>query len=222
MMLGAIEWISVIAAGGGLAGLAAGLSRRPFDIAKGLTDLAVGGLCLLLSLPVLAVCAVIIKLSSPGPVLLAQWRMGRGGKVFRMLKLRTMIVDAEPDGRPVWAADNDPRVVPACRWMRTSHIDELPQLLNVLRGEMSLVGPRPERPEILEDLAGRYPHVYRRLDVLPGITGLAQVRWSYDTTPERFRHKLASDLEYIDTCNWFLDAAILLATFPKFIDRQAR
>ena len=180
-----------------------------------------GILALILSLPLMALCAVVIKLSSQGPVLFTQTRVGEGGRLFKMYKLRTMRNNCERNGA-VWASDNDPRVVHSCRWMRFSHIDELPQLINVIKGDMALIGPRPEREEILSDLEEFYPNVRQRLKVLPGITGLAQIRWGYDTTPARFRRKLQADLEYIRSRSWRLNASILLRTFPKFFDRSAK
>ena len=120
-----------------------------------------------------------------------------------------------------WAEQNDPRIVNSCRWMRISHMDELPQILNVIKGEMSLVGPRPERREILEELEKTYPNVRERLAVRPGITGLAQVRNGYDSTVEGFGAKLRSDLEYIRNRSWREEIRILLATFGKVYDKQA-
>lgn len=186
-------------------------------LAKRCTDIVLGTLFLLLTSPILLVGAVIIKVSSRGPVFYFQTRAGKDGQIFWMWKLRTMRADAELETGAVWAVDNDPRVIPTCRWMRHSHVDELPQLINVLLGHMSLVGPRPERPEILAGLAAFHPATFRRLAVMPGITGLAQIRWGYDTTPERFRRKLDSDLEYIKNRSWATDMRIMLSTLPKFI-----
>ncbi len=226
MTKGMVEVAAVVVLSGGCAGLA-GLATVAIPVALGRVgagklalDYLLGSILLVLSLPLLAVCAAIIRLSSPGPVLLRQTRIGCGGHTFEMLKLRTMYQDAEARTGPVWAADNDPRVVPACRWMRLTHVDELPQLVNVLRGEMSLVGPRPERPEILASLRRWYPHLADRHTVRPGITGLAQVRWSYDTTPERFGRKLDADLEYIESHNLLVDLWILLVTLPRCIDTR--
>jgi lipopolysaccharide/colanic/teichoic acid biosynthesis glycosyltransferase len=148
--------------------------------------------------------------------------VGKDGKLFRMFKLRTMYTDAEQATGAVWAGQCDPRVIPLCRWMRRSHMDELPQLVNVIRGDMSLVGPRPERPEILADLEKVYPDIRRRLTVRPGITGLAQVRNGYDTTIEGVRNKLRADLEYIQRRRWSLEIKILAATLSKLNDRTAR
>ena len=166
-------------------------------------------------------CAAIIKMASPGPALFVQVRVGKGGRHFRMYKLRTMHVNAERDCGAVWVQDNDP-AISACRWMRGSHVDELPQLLNVIKGDMSLVGPRPERPEILKELEKEYPYIRQRLKVKPGITGLAQIRDGYDTTVEAVQHKLRSDLEYIHDRNWTMEIKILAATLTKFHDSSAK
>jgi lipopolysaccharide/colanic/teichoic acid biosynthesis glycosyltransferase len=197
------------------------LARRYFETAKEVADIVLGFIAFVLCLPALAVCAAIIKLSSSGPVFYQQQRVGKGGKLFKMYKLRTMYTNAEAASGAVWAARSDPRVLPACRWMRRSHVDELPQIINVVCGNMSLVGPRPERPEILTELEKTYPDVRKRLVVRPGITGLAQVRNGYDTTVDAFRSKLAADLEYIERRNWSTEFRIMAATVGKFHDRTA-
>ncbi len=215
------EPITLVGVGVGVAGLMTQLARRYFELAKEVVDIVLGFLALVLALPLLGLCALLIKLSSKGPVLFTQVRMGKDGKLFKMYKLRTMYVDAESAGKAVWAKAGDPRVVPVCRWMRKSHVDELPQLLNVVRGDMSLVGPRPERPEILSELEKAYPQVRKRLAVRPGITGLAQVTNGYDTTVEAFRKKLEADLAYIERRNWSTELRIMAATFSKFYDAKA-
>lgn len=219
------EPITVIAVGTGIAGLSAHLARRYFEMAKEVVDIVLGSIALVLALPVFAVCAVIIKLSSRGPVFFAQTRAGKGGKPFTMYKFRTMRRGAEDKSGAVWAGERDPRVVPTCRWMRRSHVDELPQIINVIKGDMSLVGPRPERPEILAELEKTYPDVKKRLAVRPGITGLAQIRNGYDTDVNAFRHKLEADLEYIDSVvknrRWGRELRIMAATLKKFKDKAA-
>lgn len=215
------EPATIIAISGGLAGLGAHLARRYFEVAKEVVDVLLGFVALVLALPLLAVCAVIIRLASPGPILFRQTRIGKGGKPFVMFKLRTMHLDAERVTGATWAQKDDPRVIRACKWMRRSHVDELPQLLCVLRGEMSLVGPRPERPEIYAELEKHYPEVRKRLAVRPGITGLAQIRNGYDTSVEEFRHKLEADLEYIERRRWALELRILAGTLAKFNDSRA-
>lgn len=215
------EPVTLIGASGGLLALLVYLARRFFASAKEVVDVLLGVVAGILALPLILLCAALIKLCSRGPVLFVQTRAGRDGKLFHMYKLRTMYVDAESASGAVWAQDRDPRVIPACRWMRRSHLDELPQLWNVIRGEMSLVGPRPERPEILEELERHYPEVRKRLAVKPGITGLAQVRNGYDTGIEQFREKLKADLEYINKRRWSLELSILARTLWKFNDGKA-
>jgi len=205
-----------------MVGLLTHLARRYFEVAKEVMDIVLGFLLLVLSLPILLCCAILIKLTSRGPIFFTQIRVGQQGKHFRMHKLRTMYSDAETRSGAVWCGDKDPRIVAACRWMRRSHVDELPQLLNVIKGEMSLVGPRPERPEILDELEETYPDIRKRLTVKPGITGLAQIRNGYDTTVEAFRHKLASDLEYIANRKWGTELRILFATVTKLNDKSAK
>ena len=209
------EPVTIIGVGGGVVALTTHLARRYFAAAKEVADVILGFIACVGCLPVLAVCAVVIKLSSKGPILHTQVRVGKDGKLFTMYKLRTMHVHAESGSGPVWAQSNDPRVIRACRWMRRCHADELPQLINVIKGEMSLVGPRPERPEILAKLEEVYPEVRQRLSVRPGITGLAQIRNGYDTDIEAFRHKLEADLEYIERRRWSEEFRILAATFTR-------
>ncbi len=215
------EPVTIIGVGAGLLALTTHLARRFFSLAKEVFDIVAGSVLLVPALPILAVCALIIKLSSRGPVLFTQIRAGQDGKPFRMYKLRTMYADAESASGAIWAAKGDTRIVPTCRWMRRCHVDELPQLLNVVRGDMSLVGPRPERPEILEELEKVYPEVRRRVSVRPGITGLAQIRNGYDTSVEAFRDKLRADLEYIERRNWSTELRILAATVGKLNDKTA-
>jgi lipopolysaccharide/colanic/teichoic acid biosynthesis glycosyltransferase len=212
----------MMAVGSGMAGVAGYLARRYFEMAKEVFDILLGALAFVVLLPVLLVCTLTVKLFSRGPALYKQVRMGKGGRPFVMYKFRTMYIDAEQRCGATWATQNDPRVIPACRWMRRSHMDELPQLFNVLKGEMSLIGPRPERPEILDELRKHYPNVDERLRVKPGITGLAQIRNGYDSSVEEFRHKLEADLEYIDRQSWRQEMRILLGTFTKLNDHKAR
>jgi lipopolysaccharide/colanic/teichoic acid biosynthesis glycosyltransferase len=215
------EPLTVIVVGSGVLGVATQLARRYFEAAKEVVDVILGFVALVLTLPLWLVCAILIKLSSRGPVFIVQKRVGKAGKVFGMLKFRTMYVTAEKAGRAVWASKDDPRIVPTCRWMRRSHVDELPQLLNVIKGDMSLVGPRPERPEIMAELEKTYPDVRKRLAVRPGITGLAQVRNGYDTSVDQFRQKLQADLEYIEKRRWSVELGIMARTLGKLNDRGA-
>ena len=215
------EPTTVIAMGTGVMGLGVHLANRYFDAAKEVIDIVLGMVAFVLTLPLLVFCAALVKFSSNGPVFYAQVRVGKDGREFTMYKFRTMRSDAEAISGAKWAEQNDPRIVKSCRWMRISHVDELPQILNVIKGEMSLVGPRPERLEILEKLEKTYPNVRQRLAVRPGITGLAQVRNGYDATVEGFGAKLKSDLEYIQNRGWRKEIHILFATFGKVYDKQA-
>lgn len=195
---------------------------RTFDACKASLDYVLAAVLAVLFSPVLLICVVVIKLSSRGPAFLRQTRLGKGGKPFQMHKLRTMYLNAEDESGPVLASENDNRIMPTCKWMRRSHLDEIPQLINVLKGEMSLVGPRPERPEIAERICRRLPEFRNRLLIRPGITGLAQVRNGYDTCLDAVKHKLQYDLEYIRRRNWMLEIGILLMTLLKFYDPSAR
>lgn len=215
------EPITLIGMGSGVVALGTHLARRYFEVAKEILDIVLAAIMLVIVSPVLAACAVIIKLSGRGPVIFTQVRAGKDGVPFKMYKLRTMRVDAESATGAVWAAEQDPRIMRACRWMRRSHVDELPQLINVIKGDMSLVGPRPERPEILDELAKVYPEIHKRLKVRPGITGLAQIQHGYDTTVEAYRRKLEADLEYIDSRRWSNELRILAATAAKVVDTSA-
>jgi len=198
--------------------------RRPraFAVGKVVLDYVLAVVLTPLLTPVVLICMLIIRITSPGAALIRQDRLGKNGKVFRMYKLRTMSPNAEAQSGPVLAAENDHRILPACRWMRRSHLDEAPQLLNVLRGEMSLVGPRPERPEIAEKICEKLPEFRHRLQVRPGITGLAQVRNGYDTCMDAMKRKLHYDLEYIRRRSWLLELSILAATLTKLYDPAAR
>ncbi len=215
------EPATLLAVGGGIFGLGTHLARRYFEVAKEVLDVVLGAIALVLCIPILFICAAIIKLNSKGPVFFKQVRAGKSNKPFVMYKLRSMYIDAEDASGAVWASKNDSRVIKWCRWMRLCHADELPQLINVIKGEMSLVGPRPERPEILDELEKVYPQVRKRLSVRPGITGLAQVRSGYDTSVDAFRQKLESDLEYIEKRRWTLELKILGSTVTKVIDSTA-
>ena len=143
---------------------------------KRLIDFGISGLLLLVTSPVIALSALVIKLDSPGPVFFHQKRMGKGGTIFNVLKFRSMVQNAEENGA-VWAEKNDFRITRVGRWIRHLRIDELPQIYNVFRGEMSLIGPGPERPEFIQELEARIPYYSIRHAVRPGITGWAQVNY---------------------------------------------
>ncbi len=182
------------------------------DTIKRLFDLLVSAAMLVVTLPIMALAALLIKLESPGPVLYRQERVGQGGNNFTILKFRSMCVDAEKDGKPRWAGQNDSRVTLTGRFIRRTRIDELPQVFNVFFGDMSFVGPRPERPYFVQDLTQKIPYYGVRHTVKPGITGWAQVRYAYGATDEDAMHKLQYDLYYVKNHSLFLDLMILFQT----------
>lgn len=198
--------------------------RRPkprhYSLGKRLFDLCGAAAGLIATAPIVLLCMAWIKLVDGGPVFYEQWRVGRDGWLFRIYKLRTMRQNAEA-GEARFASDGDPRVLTGCRWMRTSHVDELPQLLNILWGDMSLVGPRPERPEIIERLKTDLPGIERRLAATPGLTGLAQVRNGYTNDLAGMRRKLAYDLAYLRRPSLLADLRLVVATLPLFWDHAA-
>jgi exopolysaccharide biosynthesis polyprenyl glycosylphosphotransferase len=179
--------------------------HQPF---KRLLDLAGAGALLLLATPALALCALLVRLTSPGPVLYRQTRVGLGQRPFTLLKLRTMRTDAE-QGEELMATPGDPRLTPVGAFLRRMRLDELPQLLNVLGGTMSLVGPRPERPGFVRTFLATVPGYAERFTLRPGLTGLAQVNGDYDSTAE---NKLRYDLAYMANWSLWLDLSILVRT----------
>lgn len=190
---------------------------QPYPFLKRLMDIvlsAVGLLCLILALPLIA---LVIRLDSPGPVFYSQVRVGVNGRHFRIYKFRTMIPDAEARTGAVFSQRGDPRVTRVGRFMRKTRLDELPQLINVLRGEMSLVGPRPERPEHVERLQQKIPFYRTRHVVRPGVTGWAQVRYQYGETDEDALVKLQYDLYYIRHQSLALDMTIMMRTVGKML-----
>jgi sugar transferase (PEP-CTERM system associated) len=172
---------------------------------------------LLLCLPLLPFIILVIKLTSRGPVFYRQKRVGRDGVVYFCYKFRTMRADAEADTGPTWAGDDDPRITSVGRFLRQSRMDEIPQLWNVLRGDMSLVGPRPERPEFVTALNKEIPYYHLRQTIRPGITGWAQVRYKYGSSIEDSKEKLRYDLFYIKNMSAGLDLLILLHTFKVIL-----
>jgi sugar transferase (PEP-CTERM system associated) len=180
-------------------------TKRTFDV---LVSLAI----LIAAAPVALAAAAAIWLEDRGPILYRQLRTGQNGRTFRMVKFRSMRVNAESDGRAVWAKLDDPRVTRVGAWIRRLRIDELPQVVNVLLGHMSFVGPRPERPEFVAQLAEQIPHYRDREVVKPGITGWAQVNLPYGASVEDSRNKLAYDLYYVKRRSLFLDLLILVGT----------
>ena len=180
--------------------------KRMFDIAASIGLLVV-------ALPVIMFTALAILITMGRPIFYCQQRVGQGGRTFRICKFRSMRNDAEGDGKPRWAENDDDRVTPLGRVIRTLRIDELPQIFNVLRGEMSFVGPRPERPEFVEELEREIPFYGSRHSIKPGITGWAQVRYPYGASMEDARQKLQYDLYYVKNHTLFLDMMILFDTF---------
>jgi len=179
--------------------------KRSLDIVSSLT-------LLLVTLPLMALACLLITLESPGPVLYRQQRAGLGGRPFVLLKFRSMHADAEKDGAPRWALTSDPRVTTVGRVIRRLRIDELPQLWNVLRGDMSFVGPRPERPAFVDDFCKQIPFYAERHCVKPGITGWAQTNYPYGASLEDARKKLSYDLYYVKNHGLFLDVIIIMQT----------
>ncbi|MBX7208039.1 MAG: exopolysaccharide biosynthesis polyprenyl glycosylphosphotransferase [Verrucomicrobiaceae bacterium] len=188
--------------------------KRAFDIVVSLVLLLLLG-------PICLAAMLLIRLTSRGPVLFRQTRSGRFGKVFTVVKLRTMRTDAEADG-PRWSSAGDARVTPLGRLLRKYRIDEIPQLINILRGEMSFVGPRPERPEFVSDLEKQIPHYRERLHLQPGLTGWAQVCYPYGATVEDARRKLEYDLYYLKHMSLALDVFTLLDTVRIILNGGAR
>lgn len=182
---------------------------------KAVADVVTAGVLLAVLWPLVGLLMLLVKLTSQGPALYTQWRLGRGGKPFRIYKIRTMTHDCERHTGPCWAKPEDPRVTPLGRFLRRAHLDELPQLWNVIRMDMSLVGPRPERPEIVRDLERSIPCYRKRLKVRPGITGLAQVQLPADEDLAGVRRKVSHDLTYIKHMSLWLDSRILVATLFK-------
>jgi sugar transferase (PEP-CTERM system associated) len=179
---------------------------------KRMFDVFVASMLLLLALPVMLVTAVLILVESGFPILYRQERVGRAGRVFKVIKFRSMRPDAEGDGKPRFAASNDDRVTRVGRFIRKYRIDELPQLINVLKGDMSLVGPRPERPFFVDQLTQSVPFYAARHSVKPGLTGWAQVRYHYGATLDDAANKLQFDLYYVKNHTLFLDLVVLFET----------
>ncbi len=188
---------------------------------KAVVDWIAAAVLMVLAIPIIFVCAAAVALTSRGPAFYCQRRVGKGGREFTLIKLRTMCVDAESATGPVWSAAADPRVTPVGRFLRDTHLDELPQLINVLLGHMSLVGPRPERPVFVVRLIEEIPFYEERIKVRPGITGLSQMRLPPDTDLESVRKKLMHDLYYVKHASPWLDLKILGYTFSELLYSMA-
>ena len=179
---------------------------------KRVMDIFVSLIILIITLPVCLLTAIVIKIESPGPILFTQERCGLNGKIFKIFKFRSMRKDAEKATGPVWSQKGDPRITKVGKFIRKVRIDEIPQMFNVLKGEMSMVGPRPERPFFVEKLSGEIPYYKRRLKVRPGITGWAQVKHKYDESIEDVKIKLRYDLFYIENMSLRMDFKIIFRT----------
>ena len=175
-------------------------------------DYIVAIVALMVFSPVMVLIAFLVKLTSVGPILYKQERVGKGGRFYMIFKFRSMKVDAEKLSGPMWAQENDSRLTSIGNFLRKSHLDELPQLFNVLKGEMSIIGPRPERPYFVGKLKDEVPMCLDRLDVKPGITGLAQVRNKYDETLQDVKKKVRYDILYIRKMCLLLDLKVLMWT----------
>jgi lipopolysaccharide/colanic/teichoic acid biosynthesis glycosyltransferase len=188
------------------------LRYRWYLSCKYVADFVLASLLAVPGLPLIALAALVVKLTSRGPAFYTQTRVGVDGRLFTIWKIRSMIHNCESLTGPRWSMPGDPRVTRIGAFLRASHIDELPQLLNVLRGEMSLIGPRPERPEFVPELERELPGYWQRLTIRPGVTGLAQVQLPPDSDLTSVRRKLAHDLYYIRHLSPWLDLRLLVCT----------
>ena len=209
----ALSWF----VGGGFVGIIFRLTQRSYARLKRIKDLLIAFIGLVIFSPLFIIIAVLIKLDSPGSVFFKQARVGHKGKIFGMWKFRTMRSNAEFETGPVWAQDDDPRITKLGQFLRKTHLDELPQLINILYGDMSLIGPRPERPELVEVIKKSIPHFDERLTIRPGIAGLAQSRYQYGASVKDSARKLRYDLIYINRMCLLLDLRILLWTTGKVL-----
>jgi exopolysaccharide biosynthesis polyprenyl glycosylphosphotransferase len=195
--------------------------RRPYAVARRLFDLLLAFSISVPFLVLLPILALLIKIDSKGPVFLVQRRIGENGREFKLLKLRTMGIDAEAAGAQ-FAAKRDPRVTRVGRFLRATRLDEFPQLFNIVRGDMSFIGPRPERPEFQHELEAKIPHFRSRTLMKPGLTGWAQIKSGYASTVEDMTRKLEYDLYYIKNRSFRLDLQILAGTFGTVIGWRGR
>ncbi|MDB4913520.1 MAG: sugar transferase [Gemmatimonadetes bacterium] len=213
------------------------IPRERSEAVSRAANIIIAALVLIVLAPLFVLVALAVKVTSRGPIFYSQVRVGvdrrfrkktaydrrgydHGGKPFMMFKFRTMRVDAESDGRAVWASTNDPRVTPVGNFMRRTRLDELPQLLNVLRGDMNIVGPRPERPTIFADLRRKMPGYPMRQRVKPGLTGWAQINLAYDASIDDVRRKVQFDLDYMKRQSLVHDLRIMSMTLPVMVFRR--
>jgi lipopolysaccharide/colanic/teichoic acid biosynthesis glycosyltransferase len=193
-----------------------------YTAAKAVADYLAAGLLLVLACPVMLVAGLLTRATSRGPAIYRQTRLSRSGREFTIYKIRSMRADCEQATGPKWATPDDPRLTPIGGFLRRTHIDELPQLFNILRGEMSLIGPRPERPEFVSKLEKAIPFYRDRERILPGVTGLAQVQLPPDTDLSAVHRKLACDLYYLRNQSLWLDLRILMGTATKVMGVPTR
>jgi len=189
---------------------------------KRVLDLIIAIPCLMIFSPLWLIISIIIKLDSSGPALYKQKRIGENNTTFTIRKFRSMFYDAEKDSGPVWVADDDPRITRAGAWLRRFRLDEIPQLVNVIKGQMSIVGPRPERPFFIDKLMQEFPFYYRRHKVRPGITGWSQIKQPYDRDIDDVRKKLKFDFYYIENLSFSLDIKILASTLWVMLSGKGR
>lgn len=186
--------------------------RKVTQLLKGTLDVTCATLGLILSAPLFLLIPILIKLDSPGPAFYRQERIGQGGKPFTLLKFRSMVANSETDSCPIWAQEDDPRITRVGQWLRKLRIDEIPQMVNVLKGEMSFIGPRPMCPKVAVDLEKQFPYSSLRHTVKPGITGWAQVKYHYAASMEEQVERVRYDLYYIKNMSLTLDLLILFKT----------
>ena len=190
-----------------------GFTKSTFDRSvKAAMDYFLSSVGLIISLPIMALVALAIKIDSPGPIFYRQKRAGKNGKILKLLKFRSMRNDAEKETGPVWAKENDGRITRVGKILRKLRMDEIPQMINVFRGEMSFVGPRPERPHFVEQLKKEIPFYEKRLAAKPGITGWAQIEYPYGASKNDALEKLKYDLYYIKNMSIFSDLSIIFRT----------
>jgi len=193
-----------------------------YEALKRLVDVMVASLGVVLTMPIMVIVAVVVRLSSPGPILFRQTRVGHRGEEFEIIKFRTMHTDAERPGEVLWATRDDPRATTAGKWLRRTHLDELPQLVLVLTGRMSLVGPRPERPEFVRELEQQISLYAARYSVRPGVTGWAQIQYPYGSSTSDALAKLRYDLYYVKHRSLLLDVRIIARTLTRVVGMRGR
>ena len=179
---------------------------------KAIFDFFLAVILLTVSAPFLVIISLLVKLDSKGPIFFRQIRLGKNSQQYSLIKFRTMVQNAEQKSGPIWTKENDSRITSIGKWLRRFYLDEIPQLINVLKGEMSIIGPRPERPFFVKKLIREYPYYLDRLSIKPGMTGFAQINQSYDRNINDVRKKLEFDCFYIEHLSFMLDLKILMKT----------